>query len=77
MGMNQRPSPFKWDGYEPQTELFHRDSGEPLEQADGYVTKGELKEFHRSICDLMSVFLEFYLTSAIELDAPYFGMYLN
>ena len=77
MDLNQRLDPLEWNTCEPQVELPFRSSGSSQKQSDAYVTRAEMQEFKRGICELMHLFLEFYLTTAIELDAPYIDVHLN
>ena len=38
--------------------------------ADSYVTQEEMQEFKRDVQELISLLLEFYIASAIELEVP-------
>lgn len=42
-----------------------------------YVTREELEDFQRSVSQLLWLFLEFYVTAAIELETSYIDIYLN
>lgn len=69
--------PKKWEDYEPGDETFPRSSKQTPKRADSYVTRREMQEFQRSIYDLMRLFLDFYLASAIEPETIRFDINYN
>ena len=77
MDMNQTVGPLKWNAFEPQTEPPYGSSGKSPKETDAYVTREELQELKRSLCELMRLFLESYVTYAIEFETPHLDIHLN
>ena len=75
MDMNQPLEPVKWNAFEPGAELPR--SGKPPKQAEAYVTWDEMRKFQRNMYELMRLFLEFHVGSAIEMENPYLNIHLN
>ncbi len=72
MGMNERgDSPIKPRKCHPPIELLRCIDGDLLGQANTYVTRSEMQEFRRGLCELMRIFLDFYIATAMELDTIY------
>ncbi len=77
MDVNQELGSLKWSAFEPQAKLPRSGSGKLPKQTNDYVTWGEMQEFQRSICQIIRLLLESYLTDAIELEPAHFDIHLN
>jgi hypothetical protein len=42
-----------------------------------YVTRAEMLEFKREVCDLLKLFLDFYVSNVVEIEGPYIDIHLN
>ncbi len=75
MSASERTGTSRQRVYGTQTRLFCRGNEDSPQPA--YVTRAEMQEFKRDICDLLRLFLESYVTCAIGLDGPYIDIHLN
>jgi hypothetical protein len=44
---------------------------------NAYVTRQEILELRRNLCELLRLLLNLHVTSALETEVPYMDIYLN
>ena len=49
----------------------------PQRNANSYVTKKEMQELRRDLCELLNLLLNLHVTSEIETEIPYMDIHLN
>ncbi len=49
----------------------------PSGHGNTYVTKQEILELRRNLCELLRLLLNLHVTSALEMEVPYMDIYLN
>ncbi len=50
---------------------------DPARSAGTYVTRQEIMELRRNLCELLGLLLNLHVTSSLDAEVPYMDIYLN
>ncbi len=50
---------------------------DPAKSGKTYVTRQEIMELRRDLCELLGLLLNLHVTSSLDVEVPYMDIYLN